>query len=101
MLITFPSSVVAATATQISYLPRAFTPNFTLTKFPYIICTETVQALSLVTTCTLYMQPLFESLESGLRWKDNIQRLGGPGDEPGSVTQSQSMLRNIDRYTEI
>ena len=65
--------MIAATATQLSYLHRAFRPNFTFDSYPYITCTQVVQAVSVATACIPYLQPFLESLNTGLLWKDDLQ----------------------------
>ena len=70
------TSVIVALATQISYLKQSFRSDFTFDSFPYIICTQTVQALCVITACVPYLQPLLESLNTGLLWNGDIQRQG-------------------------
>lgn len=76
--------VIVATATQLSYLHTLFRPDFTRDSFSYIICTQVVQTLSIVTACVPYLQPFLESLNTGLLWTKDIQVQGHLSDGYGS-----------------
>ena len=75
MLTSVVLSVVVAVIFQLAYPPRAFTPDFTLTAYSYILCTQIVQASSIVSACAPYLAPFFESLQSGLFWVNDVERL--------------------------
>lgn len=53
---------------QIAYSHLYFDIDFTYNGSAYLICTQTVQALSVITACIPYLQPLMEGLNTGLLW---------------------------------
>ena len=89
--------VVVATVTQLSYLQRSLNPDFTFDSFPYVICTQTVLALSLVTACVPYLQPFLESLNTGMLWTDDMQRQGNAS----TGQDSYSSTRNLRAHTNL
>ncbi|MCJ1361828.1 hypothetical protein MMC16_000928 [Acarospora aff. strigata] len=70
-------SVIAATIVQLIYLNRAAnTSDFTFDHLPFVVCTQVVQNLSVITACIVYLKPFFESLESGMIRSDDLRRRG-------------------------
>ena len=90
--------VIAATATQLSYLDRTFHTDFTLESFAYIICTQVVQALSIVTSCVLYLNRFFDSLNTGLVWTARMrhQRLFSDGKSSKGTTSDLQGSANLE-----
>ncbi|KAL2037448.1 hypothetical protein N7G274_009728 [Stereocaulon virgatum] len=93
-------TVIAATITQLSYLHSSFRSDFTLSSFPYVICTQVVQALSFTTACIPYLQPFLESLKTGLLWTEDIQRQGQTSTVVSSYTNGTCTGNRRD-YLEI
>ncbi|KAI9695990.1 MAG: hypothetical protein M1820_008331 [Bogoriella megaspora] len=48
----------------------------TLHGWPIIICTQTIQCLSIIAACVLFLKPFLETLESGFIRSDNLRRRG-------------------------
>ena len=71
---------MVALVTQVAYVKQSYRVDFTFESFPYIVCTQTVQALSVITACVPYLQPFLESLNTGLLWNGDIQRQGQSSD---------------------
>lgn len=45
-------------------------------RWPLVVATQAVQALSIITACVPYLKPFFESLESGMIRSDDLRRRG-------------------------
>ncbi|KAI1120709.1 hypothetical protein F5Y10DRAFT_289351 [Nemania abortiva] len=57
---------VAATITQLVYLPDLFEEDFTFQSFTYYITMQLAEFTSVTASCAVYFWPLFQSLQSGL-----------------------------------
>ena len=49
--------------------------DHTFAAWPVVICSQFVQALSIITACIPYLKPFFASLETGMIRADDSQRL--------------------------
>lgn len=49
--------------------------DYTFASWPVVICSQFVQALSIMTACVPYLKPFFASLESGMIRSDDSRRL--------------------------
>ena len=49
--------------------------DYTYAIWPVVICSQFVQAFSVITACIPYMKPFFSSLESGMIRSDDSRRL--------------------------
>ncbi|KAI2618102.1 hypothetical protein GGR54DRAFT_184490 [Hypoxylon sp. NC1633] len=62
---------IAATISQLVYLPRLSEDDFTLQGFPYYLSMQFVQFASISAACAAYFWPFLRSLRSGLISADN------------------------------
>jgi hypothetical protein len=70
-------SILPASAARIYYwIVDTHTTGITYDIFTYMIATMVVCALEILAGCILYLQPLFETLESGFMWGGDLRRRG-------------------------
>ena len=50
--------------------------DLTFAAWPVVVCSQFVQALSIITACIPYLKPFFSSLETGMIRADDSRRLG-------------------------
>ena len=74
--------------------------------WPVVICTQTVQCLSIASFCFLFLKPLFETLEGGFIRSDELRRKGQANHE-GSFSlstmnsgQKSSTVRDLQMLTQ-
>lgn len=66
--LTLIHGVIAITIVQLVYIPRLFEENWTLRAWPYFLCIQFVQFVSILAACIVYFLPFLRSLQSGLPW---------------------------------
>ena len=74
------NSVTAAVICQIVFLNRiksSSDPTFHI--WPVTLCVQLVQCLSILATCLVYLQPFFDSLETGFIQVGDLKRQNVPG----------------------
>ena len=70
-------SVIAAIMCELVFRNRiAGSEDLTFAAWPAVVCSQFVQALSIITACIPYLKPFFVSLESGMIRTDDSRRLG-------------------------
>ena len=70
-------SVIAAIMCELVFRNRiAGSEDRTFAAWPAVVCSQFVQALSIITACIPYLKPFFASLESGMIRTDDTRRLG-------------------------
>ncbi|KAI0388311.1 hypothetical protein F5Y17DRAFT_475261, partial [Xylariaceae sp. FL0594] len=62
---------IAATITQLAYLPGLSEVDYTFASFPYYLSAQIAQFASFFSACAVYIWPFLRSLRSGLMWVDN------------------------------
>jgi len=90
--------VIFAIIAQLVFLDRAYSSqDFTLQIWPYVLCTESVQTLSLITACIPYLKPFLDSLQAGALRTDSAKTR-----EYGSTFGQSSMGKSTRRnYLEL
>ncbi|KAL8898487.1 MAG: hypothetical protein Q9207_006670 [Kuettlingeria erythrocarpa] len=69
---------IMATGTQFAYTANLQDSDFSLRMWPWVLISQIVLCLSIVTSCVPYLRPLMESLPSGMFMSDEIRRRGEP-----------------------
>ena len=69
--------MIAAITCELVFRNRiAGSEDRTFAAWPVVVCSQFVQALSIITACIPYLKPFFVSLESGMIRADDSRRLG-------------------------
>ena len=69
--------MIAAIMCELVFRNRiAGSEDRTFAAWPVVVCSQFVQALSIITACIPYLKPFFVSLESGMIRTDDSRRLG-------------------------
>lgn len=86
-----PHRVVAAIVAQTIFMNKASdTRDPTFDFLPTVLCTQIVDALSIVTACIPYLKPLYLSIESGMLRSDDLLRNGVGIYAQGTACSDQS-----------
>lgn len=88
----FASVIGAVTAELVVRNMGADSADRTFTSWRVVICSQFVQALSIITACVPYLKPFFSSLETGMIRADDSRRL-----ESRSIWSSHSKQRSTTR----
>ena len=68
--------MIMAIICELLYINRAArSADRTFARWPVAVCSQFVQALSIMTACVPYLKPFFASLESGMIRTDDAKRL--------------------------
>lgn len=65
-----------ATACQLVYTNELQSSNVTSDIFPWILCAQIVQTISIITSCIPYLRPLLDAFPSGMMVNDDLNRHG-------------------------
>lgn len=69
--------VCVASTCKLLYWNRArYSHDLTFDIWPVTLCTQTIQSMSILSFCFLYLKPLFEILDSGFIRSDEFRRKG-------------------------
>ncbi|CAD6591805.1 MAG: hypothetical protein ASARMPREDX12_005417 [Alectoria sarmentosa] len=102
------TTVTIASMTKLVFLTRTRdSQDPTIDSWPVTICTQTIECLSILSTCVLYLKPFLDSLESGFIRSDDMRRRGlrddydsNPGGSSGSKyglsSRKQSQTERIN-----
>lgn len=63
-----------ATVCQLVYTNRFQSSNMTATIWPWILCAQIVQTMSIISSCIPYLRPLLEAFPSGMMVNNDITR---------------------------
>jgi len=75
-----PKSVIVAVICQIIYVNRTKgSSDLTFDVWPVTLCTQTIQCLSILATCLVYLRPFLDSLETGFIQAGDLRRQHVPG----------------------
>ena len=91
---------MAATACQIAFTERFHESEFTKSIWPWVVTTQVMQCLTIITSCVPFLRPLIESLPSGMFMSDELRRRGATvRDREGYVKASEGnyVLRKVER----
>jgi hypothetical protein len=86
------SSDVAATVVQMDFTRFFDSSNVSKDLWPWLVVTQLVQCITIITSCIPYMRPLLDALPSGMFMSDEIRRKDRNGG-----TQGNSYVR-VDDY---
>lgn len=75
-LIPAPSAVAATICKLVFWNRNGTRQKSDLDSLNVLICTQSIQCLSLISACALYLKPFVDSLESGFMRHDDIRRRG-------------------------
>ena len=76
---------VAASGALIAYSSAFYSLNQTQDLWPWVLISQVVQCVTIITSCTPYLRPLFDAFQSGMYKSDELRRRGF-----GSVSGSAS-----------
>ena len=93
------TSDIAATSTQLYFSHGFGSPDLTSSIWQWTVLTQTVQCISIVSSCVPYLRPLLESLPSGLMLSDDLQGHSSVGGSHYAPTRDRSKLVPSTRGT--
>jgi hypothetical protein len=67
---------IVATSLQIAYAGDFSSENFTFSLWRWVLVSQFVQCITIITSCIPYLRPLLEAFPSGMYMSDEIRRKG-------------------------
>lgn len=88
--------MIGAVTCELVYRNRAAgSQDRTFTQWPVVICSQFVQALSIITACIPYLKPFFVSLETGMIRTDDARRMESKSTRTYWYSRSTGPKKNI------